>query len=144
MFIIQQMSPIWPTLRVQAEKELVPISLSRPDDLAPKWCHLGCHIEWVSVRTGPSLRLDLMKPSDPIDPNYESLGRPPPSLVLLLPCPASPLSGKGTCCPHWLPLPLKQLQGTTTRVWTGYGVHGTRRIIPCPAWPLSGKGVDFH
>ena len=55
MFIIQRMSPIWPMLRVQVEKKLVPISSSQLDGLMSKLCHLGHHVEWVSVQVAPLL-----------------------------------------------------------------------------------------
>lgn len=74
---IQQMSSIWPMLRVQAEEKLVPISSREPDGLAPKLFHLGCHMGWVGVQASPwykALEPGLMKPSDPIGPNYESSG----------------------------------------------------------------------
>ena len=42
-----------PYLWVWAEKNLVPISSLEPDDLAPKLCHLGHHMKWVSVQASP-------------------------------------------------------------------------------------------
>ena len=73
MFIIQQMSPIrpmlrvwddvklvptspiWLMLRVWFEERLFPIYSNRLEGLAPKLCHLGCHMEWVSVLPNPSI-----------------------------------------------------------------------------------------
>ena len=60
--------------------------------------------------------------------------------VLLLPCPAWLLSGKGTGWPVDFSL---QLQGISTRVWAGYDVHGAFRVPPGPAWLLSGKGTRW-
>ena len=61
------------------EEKLVPNSHPEPDGLAPKLCHLGCHMGQMSVRTGPEYKAlgpNLMKSSNLIDPNFERLGRP--------------------------------------------------------------------
>ena len=60
MFVIQQMSPIRPKLRVWAKEKLVPISSSCPKNLAPELCHLRCHMGWVI----PSSHLLLMVTSE--------------------------------------------------------------------------------
>ena len=50
---MQWRSSSGPQMGVWAEEKLVPNSYPGPDGLAPKSCHLGCHMRWMSVWASP-------------------------------------------------------------------------------------------
>lgn len=55
-FIIQWISLISCMLRVWAKRNLVLTFSSRPENLTPNFCHLGCHIEWLMFGANPSIK----------------------------------------------------------------------------------------